>query len=138
MTTFRMSCKEIKKRGIMKEPRIIKEEDMVKGVIYWNWPDGTLRETAYQDYVARDINPLRLFLIRVRFIWNRTVILLAHFNSIQVRKRLTGGGDAKYQAWFEHDREVGGKVVDGESRGFRLRRPIPEIDFGPEGGGKRP
>lgn len=120
----------------MKEPRIVKEKDMVKGVIYWNWPDGTLRETAYQDYVVRDINPFRLFLIRVRFVWNRMVRLLVHFNSIQVRKRLTSRGDTKYQTWLDLDLEGGGKVVDGESGRCRLRHPIPELDFGSESGGK--
>lgn len=121
----------------MKEPRIVKEKDMVKGVIYWNWPDGTLRETSYQDYVARDINPLRLFAIRIRFVWNRMVRLLVHFNSIQVRKRLTSRGDTKYQTWLDLDFEGNCKVVDGESGRSRLRRPIPKLDFGSESGGKR-
>lgn len=120
----------------MREPRIVKEDEMKKGVTYWYWPDGTLREVTYHDYVAHDISPLRLFLIRVRFVWNRVVELLAHFNSIQVRKRLTSGGNAKYQAWFGLELEGDGKAVDGESGHVRLRRSIPELDFGTESGSK--
>lgn len=121
----------------MKEPRIINEKEMVKGVTYWFWPDGTLREVRYHDYVAFDISPLRLFLIRVHFLWSRMVGLITHFNAIQIRKSLTSGGHTKYKAWIKSEFECGVKSVDIESRSVRLRHSVIKLDFSTESGGKR-
>lgn len=110
---------------------------MVKGAIYWNWPDGTLREVRYRDYMARDISPLRLFVIRIRFVWNRMVRLLAHFDSIEVRKCLTSGGDVKYQARFEYHFGGDCEVVDSTAGHFRRRYRAVSLESESESRGKR-
>lgn len=110
---------------------------MVRGVIYWHWPDGTLREVKYRDYIARDISPLRLFVIRIRFVWNRIIRLLTHFNSIEVRKCLTSGGDIKYQTRLEYHFDGDGEVIDRKAGHFRRRCRAVNFDSESESRGKR-
>lgn len=90
----------------MREPKIIQENEMQKGVIYHYWPDGTLREIPYKDFTERNIGKCRVCYERLAFIFIRMVRLVRHFEFIDVRKETDCMGHRKYVARWEPKRKI--------------------------------
>lgn len=90
----------------MREPKIIQENEMQKGVIYHYWPDGTPREIPYKDFTERNIGKCRVFYERLAFIFIRIIRLVRHFDFIDVRKETDCMGHRKYVARWEPKRKI--------------------------------
>lgn len=95
----------------MREPKTVQFEDMKKNVTYYEWPDGTLREVTYRDFTEKNISVFRVTYERLRFIVHRTVALVRHFKSIEVRKKSDCIGHRYYTARVKNDEDISGKGV---------------------------
>lgn len=108
----------------MKEPKIIQIKDMKKNVTYYEWPDGTLREVTYNDFTEKNMSGFRVTYERLRFIVHRTVELVRHFKSIEIRKKSDRVGHRYYTARIKYDEYFNGKGVPVGIRNISLRRTV--------------
>lgn len=108
----------------MKEPRIIRESETQKGVVYHYWPDGTLREIPYKDFTEENIGPCRICYERLAFIFFRIVRLVRHFKSIEVRKETDRMGHRKYITRWNAQRKVEPIDILIDSRNIRMGKGI--------------
>lgn len=96
----------------MKEPKAYRQEDTRPNIQYYYWPDGTLREMKYSEYVQLSITKSRVLFERLIFILKGINYLIRNFNRIEVRKRLTRRGKTKYESSFKNNSELCIKRID--------------------------
>ena len=87
----------------MKEPKAIRENEIRPGEIYYYWPDGTLRETTYKDFMETNISKCRVCYERLIFIIKTITRLVRHFKFIEVRKKTDGIGKRQYVTRWNPD-----------------------------------
>lgn len=118
----------------MREPRIIQESEMQKGIFYHCWPDGTLREISYKDFTEKNISRCRVCYERLVFIFFRIVRLIRHFELIDVRKETDCMGHRKYIARWEFKRKIDPIDVPVNARNIRMGRGFKDFPSETEDG----